>query len=116
MKDPFKPSEAAIKKMNKYHARRTYSMLCDRWIDSKAEAHRAEELTIAQKGGAISGLEFQIKFVLSKAPKVTIRIDFGYVEDGQMVYEDVKGVLTRDFRTKLAWLKEKFGIEVRLIR
>ena len=29
-------------------------------------------------------------------------------------YEDSKGVLTRDTRTKLAWVQEKYGIDVLL--
>ena len=101
---------------NKYRARRTYSNVCQRYFDSKAEAHRAEELMLAQKLGGISDLQFQVKFVLSEKPKVTIKLDFYYVENGRTVYEDVKGVLTRDFRSKLAWLKQLHSIDVRLIR
>ena len=100
----------------KYHSVRTWSDLCQRWFPSKAEARRGEELHLLQRAGEITDLEYQVKFVLSIAPKVTITLDFGYKENGQQVYEDVKGFLTRDFRTKMAWLKEKFGIEVRLVR
>lgn len=103
---------------NKYGARRTYSELCGRFFSSKAEARRGEELKFLEMAGEIYRLEYQPKFVLCEEPKVTITLDFCYLADkgNQWAYEDVKGVLTRDFRTKLAWLKEKWGIDVRLIR
>ena len=105
---------------NKYHAKRTWSELCGRWFDSRAEAVRGEELKLLEKAGLIKDLEYQKRFVLSKDPKVTITIDFTYIDQpmfgGRTVYEDVKGVLTRDFRTKMAWLKKDFGISVKLIK
>lgn len=101
---------------NKFHAVRTWSTLCQFWFDSKAEARRGEELYLLQKAGEIDMLEFQIPFVLNKKPKVTITIDFSYLQNKVIVYEDAKGILTRDFRTKLAWLKETHGIDVKLIR
>lgn len=102
--------------MNKYHARKTWSNLCNRLFDSKAEAIRGEELYLLQKAGEISGLEYQLPYRLCDKPKITIKIDFHYHQNGVGIYEDVKGVLTRDSRTKLAWLKEKFGTDVKLIK
>jgi len=102
--------------MNKYGAKRTYSELCGRTFASKAECRRGEELALLEKVGEISSLKYQIPFVLCVKPKVTITIDFSYIEDGAQIYEDAKGMMMRDFRVKLAWLKEKHGIEVRLIR
>lgn len=102
--------------MNKYGAKRTYSQLCGREFASKAEAHRGQELALLERAGQIKDLRYQICFVLCKKPKITITLDFSYIEEGKLVYEDAKGVLTRDFRTKMAWLNEKTGIEVRLIR
>ena len=105
---------------NKYRAKRTWSNLCQRWFASKMEAQRGEELAMLENAGKIFDLGFQVTFVLCEKPKVTITIDFDYLEyHGEdlyplLVYEDTKGVLTRDFRTKLAWLKEKYGIEVKL--
>lgn len=100
---------------NKYSARRTWSPLCGRTFDSKAEAERGEFLALREKAGQIKRLQYQVRMVLSEKPRVTITLDFAYSEDGLAVYEDVKGVLTRDFRTKLAWLKQLYGVEVRLI-
>ena len=104
---------------NKYHAVRCWSNLCQRGFDSKAECRRGEELHLLQMAGEITDLQYQIKFVLSEKPRITITIDFSYIELGTNrisieTYEDTKGVLTRDFRTKMAWLKEQRGIDVLL--
>ena len=102
--------------MNKYGAKRTHSKLCNRTFDSKAECVRGEELRLLEMAGEITDLEYQGRIVLCTKPKVTITIDFYYNVDGLVQFEDVKGVLTREFRVKMAWLKEKYGIDVWLIR
>lgn len=102
---------------NKFHARRTWSELCQRFFDSKLEATRGEELRLLEMAGEISNLCYQpLPRMLCQKPKITIQVDFLYIRDGKPIYEDAKGVLTRDTRTKLAWLKEKYGIEVELYR
>ena len=95
---------------NKYNAKRTYSELCGRYFPSKLEARRGEELALLQQAGEIKDLEYQVVFTLNVKPKVSIKIDFVYTDNGERIYEDTKGVLTRDFRTKLAWLKRQQGI------
>lgn len=119
--------------MNKYSAKRTYSELCQREFPSKLEARRAEQLHLLQLADEIKELQYQVLFVLSEKPKITVTIDFAYLKrveprfevfyndgkihyEGMLTYEDAKGVLTRDFRTKMAWLKEKFGVDVVLWR
>lgn len=119
--------------VNKYGAKRTFSELCGRYFASRAESVRGEELRLLQIAGEIDYLEYQPSFQLCVKPKITITLDFCYRERlhddpivtsshgkvkiyGEMIYEDVKGVLTRDFRTKMAWLSEKYGIDVKLIR
>ena len=97
---------------NKYGARKTHSELCGRTFDSKAECVRGEELVLLEKAGEISDLEYQVPFVLSQKPSIKIKIDFKYRENGNVIHEDVKGIMMRDFRVKLAWLQEKFGISV----
>ena len=99
---------------NKYHAKKTLSELCGRVFDSMAEARRGEELRLLELAGEIKRLTYQVRYILCDKPRVTIKIDFRYEENGEAVYEDTKGVMTRDFRTKLAWLKEKHGIKVRI--
>ena len=95
-----------------HHAQRTYSELCQRWFTSQSECARGEELWQEQLDGKISGLDFQIRFILSVEPKVSIKIDFAYKNNGIQVYEDSKGILTREYRAKLAWLKKEKGIDV----
>ena len=118
---PYDPT-MVVRLPNKYFAIRTYSMLCDRTFASKAEARRGEELFLLQKAGEIQSLRYQVKFQLSSEPKITVTIDFDYFDNpiGQKltkrVLEDVKGVLTRDSRTKYAWLKQSFGLHVNLIK
>ena len=98
---------------NKYGAVRTYSELCRREFASKKEARRGEELCLLEKAGEIVDLQYQVKFVLSEKPKITYTADFQYIDKGgKVLTEDVKGVLTRDTRTKVAWVKEKFDIDV----
>lgn len=101
---------------NKYRAKKTLSNLLERTFDSKAECRRAEELFMLQKAGAIKDLQFQVPYQLSLKPNIKIRIDFQYIEvdSGKLVHEDSKGMETREFRVKRAWLKEKYGIDVYL--
>ena len=103
--------------MNKYRAKRTWSELLGRWFASLAECRRGEELALLESAREISDLRYQVKFKLCDAPKITITIDFAYLEAGKRIFEDSKsGVLTRDTRTKLAWLKEKHGVSVLLTK
>ena len=102
---------------SKYGAKRTWSELCQRRFDSRAEAKRGEELFLLQKAGAISELEFQKEYRLCDKPKISVKIDFYYKETSskRYVHEDVKGMgETREFRIKRAWLQEKYGIIVYL--
>lgn len=100
----------------KYGNIRTWSELCGRLFDSRAEAIRGEELRLLELAGAIRDLEYQPSWRLSLNPSVTYRADFRYLEGGDHVVEDVKGVLTAAARVKLAWLKEQRGLRVRLLR
>jgi len=102
--------------MNKYHAKKTWSNLCNMMFDSKGECKRGEELVLLERGAVISNLEYQVKFLLCKKPRITVSIDFKYTENGVVIYEDHKGILTRDSRTKYAWLKEQTGINIILHR
>jgi len=106
-----------VRNYTKYRAQRTYSELCGRFFDSKAETRRGEELALLEKAMEISGLQYQIPFQLCLKPNIKIKVDFSYCENGNVVYEDVKGMgETREFRVKRAWLKEKYGIEIKLVK
>lgn len=83
-------------------------------FDSKKEAHRYWELKLLQRGGVISDLQLQREFELIPAQYETFerygkkgqrlqdgkrciekscvyKADFCYMQDGQLVVEDVKG-------------------------
>jgi len=97
---------------NKYRAKRTYSELCGRTFDSKAEARRGEELWLTEQADVIDDLQYQVNFVLCEKPSIKIKIDFVYWLDGKVIYEDFKGMITREARIKMAWIKEQQGIDI----
>jgi hypothetical protein len=90
-------------------------------FDSKAEANRYQQLQVLQRAGQISDLTRQVSFVL--APKTVIqgkakrsliyRADFAYIENGQRIVEDVKGMLTAIYKVKRHLMKTVHGIEIR---
>jgi len=68
-----------------------------------------------ERGGLIEDLRYQVKFILSEKPKVSITIDFSYLdESGKRIFEDFKGMETREFRVKRAWLKQVHNVDVLL--
>ena len=107
---------------NKYSAKKTYSELCGRNFDSKAEARRGEELELLQKAGEIRDLQYQVRFISHRKPIITIKLDFVYKKNyageilGETIYEDVKGMETREFRVKRFWLEEQQGIKILLTK
>ena len=84
---------------------------------SRKEARRAQELELLQRAGQISQLEEQVKYVL--VPKqageraVTYTCDFRYVEKGQVVVEDAKGVKTQQYVIRRKLMKYVHGITIR---
>ena len=102
---------------NKFGAVRTWSELCQRTFDSKAEAEHCEALAMLQKAGQITKLEFQKVYVLSEEEgfKVSYRADAAYWEHGKLVVEDVKGKDTEASRIKRAWVKQRYGVVVKLV-
>ena len=104
------------KRSNKYHAVKTYVPMLDRTFDSKGEAKRAFELKLMERGGLIKDLQFQVPFVLSQKPRIKVTLDFKYfdLEKHELVHEDYKGILTRDSRTRYAWLEQSQGIHVKI--
>lgn len=118
------PRYAAAVSKNKYHAKRTWSELCQRTFDSKAEAVRGEELALLLKAAQIDDLRYQVRFRLCDKPKIDVTLDFSYLEiqvinfDPRMVrvFEDVKGYQTRDSRTRYAWLEQRYGVHVNLVK
>lgn len=98
---------------NKYRAKKTE---CNslHTHDSKAEAQRCATLTKMEADGLISDLcqQYKIEVHINGKPvktgngrKMKLTVDFAYLEDGNTVYEDVKGMITKDFAVKWSILK-----------
>lgn len=99
-------------------------------FDSTEQATRAMQLIAMQEAGEISGLEFDVVYVLCDDPqhRVSAEIDARYKQDGHIVLEDVKhlcppdskhkrswyATLTPNARTKYKWLWERYGLHVNL--
>ena len=94
---------------NKYGAKKT--LVGDIKFDSKKEAGRWMELQLMERAGEITDLRRQVKVELigqyrplytRTGRKMKLTADFSYIEDGELIYEDSKGVWTRDFEVRYA--------------
>ena len=101
---------------SKYGNTRSWSELCRREFDSKAERRRGEDLHLLELAGEITDLEYQPLWILSTDPKVSYTADFSYQTGGRDIVEDVKGVMTDASRVRIAWLKQRHGVTVTVIR
>jgi len=104
---------------NKYGAKKT--VVGDIKFDSKKEANRFMELQLLERDGAISDLRRQVKVELMgqyrplltrTGRKMKITFDYAYIDDGVQVYEDCKGMPTRDYEVRVA-VARAMGLEVR---
>lgn len=82
-------------------------------FDSKGEARRWGDLNFLQRANHISDLKRQVTFDLGVCK---FRADFTYVQNGALVVEDFKGVITPEFRIKAKLMKQVHGIEVVVTR
>lgn len=95
-------------------------------FDSRAEHRRWVHLCHLQAAGLISDLRRQVVYELVKSvkfhgasrakPAIRYVADFVYMEKGAEVIEDVKGVLTTEFKLKRHLMKAVLGLEVRLTK
>lgn len=108
-------------KRQKYNAQRT--TLDGISFDSKREAKRWAELKLLEQAGEIIDLRRQVVVPLEgrdgpllsrKGRQMRITVDFGYVEvaSGLTIYEDAKGMPTRDYEVRRAVAAAQ-GVEVR---
>lgn len=104
---------------NKYGAKKV--VLDGITFDSQKEARRWAELRLLEKAGEITGLRRQvvIKLMGQHRPLYTrtgrqmrLTVDFSYIEDGERVYEDCKGMPTRDYEVRKA-VAEAMGYSIR---
>lgn len=111
-----------MRSTNKYGAKKTE--VDGIVFDSKVESRRYLDLVLLEKTGQITGLTCQVPFELAPSvkyqgdkrakPPLRYVADFVYYENGVIVVEDCKGVLTSAFKIKRHLMKWAKGIDVRL--
>lgn len=100
--------------MHKYNAQKT--TVDGITFDSKAEARRYTELKLLEKAGVIGSLKLQPVYPLQdgfirngkRYLPIKYKADFEYIQDNQMVVEDVKGVETEPFKIKKKMFLAKY--------
>lgn len=95
------------------------------WFDSKAEAQHYRRLKLAQEAGHLT-FERQVPFhfeVAYLANGRTVKKKMRYVadfvvkwRDGRREVQDVKGVLTKEYKLKKKLMSALYGIEIREIK
>lgn len=102
-------AQPEAKKPSKYRNKRTEAN--GKTYDSKKEAKRAQELQLLVRAGEIAGVMEQVTFTL--AGGVRYRADFVILNwDGTYAVEDVKGVLTKEYKIKKRLMAER-GLEIK---
>jgi hypothetical protein len=83
---------------------------------SKKEARRWVELRALERAGKIAHLTRQMPYRLEVNGQLiaTYRPDFEYVENGERVTEDAKGVQTPEFRLKKKLMEAIHGVVIKL--
>lgn len=96
-----------------------------RTFDSRKEYNRYCELLLLERGGYISDLKLQVKYVVIPAQKdesgkvlereCSYIADFVYFDQKaqRTVVEDAKGFKTKDYIIKRKLMLERYGIRIR---
>ena len=105
---------------NKYHNKKvTWG---GQTFDSVKEYRRFCELRLLERAGAVTDLQRQVKFELIPAQRIDGKVveracgyvaDFVYMENGQQVVEDAKGMRTQEYRLKRKLMLWVHGIRIR---
>ena len=97
---------------NKYRAIKT--IVDDITFDSKKEAKRYSQLKLMLKAKAIFDLKLQPKFdlIINDIKIGFYKADFEYIENGERVVEDVKGMKTPIYNLKKKMIKAIYGIDI----
>lgn len=84
---------------------------------SKKEWRRFNDLALLQRLGHISALKVKTRWpiVVNDVKVCDYEDDFNYIEKGELVVEDTKGVRTPVYRLKAKLMKAVHGITVREI-
>lgn len=105
---------------NKYHNRKVTRD--GETFDSVKEYRRFCELRLLERAGAVTDLRRQVKFELIPAQRIDGKVveracsyvaDFVYMENGQQVVEDAKGMRTQEYRLKRKLMLWVHGIRIR---
>lgn len=102
-------------KQSKYRAK---SVVADgRRHASQHEHKRYWELTQLAKAGKISDLRFQVPISIDifGVHVCVYKADFVYIENGKAVYEDAKGMRTKEYKLKKKLVWACHGISVQEI-
>lgn len=112
------PARFQAPESRKYGNIRSWSELCQREFASKAEMRRGEALRMLEMAGQITDFSYQPRWILSEKPRITYTADFRYwdKEARTHIIEDVKGVMTEASRLRIAWLRQKYGLVVTIIK
>lgn len=106
--------------MSKYHNRKVTQG--GETFDSVKEYRRFCELRLLERAGAVTDLRRQVRFELIPAQRVDGKVaeracsyvaDFVYMENGQQVVEDAKGMRTQEYRLKRKLMLWVHGIRIR---
>lgn len=107
------------KKPNKYlNVRVEYE---GHMFDSAHERDRYAELRLLERAGQITELKLQPVFELIPAIRengkvvqraITYKADFSYMQNGNLVVEDAKGVKTEVYKLKKKLMRALLGIKV----
>lgn len=110
------PEPEAAPKRSKYNNRKT--VVDGITFDSEWEAERYQELQLLERAGHIVNLRLQVPYVLAiNGVKIcTYVADFVYLECGEEIVEDAKGMLTDVYKLKRRLMKAIYGIEIRETR
>lgn len=85
-------------------------------FDSRKEAERYSMLRLLERNGEISNLQLQVSYpiIVSGQKICTYRADFVYADEvtGQVVVEDVKGMVTPVYRLKKKLMLAVYGISI----
>ncbi len=108
--------------MSKYGAIKT--VVDGMRFDSLAEARRWSELRLLERAGRISDLKRQVRLELAPGcrlhgesrmrPPIRLVVDFQYVEEGNVIWEDTKGFEVPVSRLKRHLAKALHGVDVRV--
>ena len=91
-------------------------------FDSQREARRYQELRWLLRMGLISNLQRQVPFELIPTQRRNNKVierpvkyvaDFVYMENGERVVEDAKGVRTKEYVIKRKLMLQRYGIQIR---